>query len=514
MRTTLSCSLFGVLTALSVYACNPSDDPANTAGSAGTSGTAGTGGTGGTGGSSSSPIDPTPDELAAHELCPTPSGTGTEHSGTITEDETWTAAGSPHRVTFNLTILANVTIEPCAVVIVSPGMIIDVGSNTDVGKLIAHGSAQLVNGAREVKPVVFDAEDPATPWTQLAVRPKGTIDLSIAALLNGGAETTGEQGALLVNGVAGGTVDDVVTKSALIDRVLIQKSATYGINLEAWGTFADGSKDLWIRNSGSEKYPFPIRLEAGIASTLPQGLTATGNVKDEILISSSKTFMHDDTFVNRGLPYHQRGTLYVAGSQDGPDVTLTIEPGVTLGFETEVSSGMYIGSSDSRRGVLVAEGTQDAPVVFTSALDTKSAGDWMGLYFHAIPSSGNHITNARIEYAGAENGSSGFGCGPGDNDGAVFVHGWGPEEKAPDSAFIDHTTFDNIAGSTVIVSAWIDDSGPSFFETNTFGANTPDCKVSKPRRTGAGDVCDGDRTTCWNLLTNSLDARARASRLV
>jgi hypothetical protein len=189
--------------------------------------------------------------------------------------------------------------------------------------------------------------------------------------------------------------------------------------------------------------------------------------------------------------------MYVSGPSDGADVKLTIEAGVTLAFENEVGSGMYIGSSETRRGVLEAVGTEATPIVFTSASDTKAPGDWMSLYFKAYPASGNHIAYAQIEYAGADSTTSGFGCGPGNNDAAVFIHGVGTDETAPDGVFIDHTSFDNIGGTTVIVSGWVDDAGPDFTATNTFGATTPSCHVSRPRRTGPGDVCDGGRTTCW-----------------
>ena len=79
----------------------------------------------------------------------------------------------------------------------------------------------------------------------------------------------------------------------------------------------------------------------------------------------------------------------------------------------------------------------------------------------------------------------------------MLIHGTGADEAGPAGPFIDHTTFDNIGGSTVIVSGWVDSSGPDFTNDNTFGSGIPGCKVSKPRRPGAGDVCDGGRTTCW-----------------
>src|SRR5256885_5877906 len=47
--------------------------------------------------------------------CATPTGPGTEHATSITADETWTAAASPHVIVYDLDVKgATLTIEPCA----------------------------------------------------------------------------------------------------------------------------------------------------------------------------------------------------------------------------------------------------------------------------------------------------------------------------------------------------------------------------------------------------------------
>jgi hypothetical protein len=448
-------------------------------------------GDGGTTGSA----DLTPDEIVAGGSCAAQAGEGTKHEGIITKDEVWTAEGSPHRVTFTLDIRAKVTVEPCARILVSPNAGITVGSNTDAGSLVAKGTASIAGATRDVRPIVFEAEDPAEGWPKLQIDPKGTADLSIVALVNGGAESSDQQGALVVSGVAGGTNDGDVTRSVTVDRVVVEKSKQWGVNLDAWGGFTAASDKLWIRSGGSDKLPSAIRIEAGVASTLPKTLTITGNKANEILIKSSKAFMRDDTFGDFSVPYHVLGPLYVRPSKDAAPVTLTIQPGVTVGFEDAAGSGMFIGDTEARQGVLKAVGTADAPITFTSGKTVPAAGDWMSLYFGYATSS--RVENAVVQYAGGESGTNSFGCGPKDNDGAVFIGGTGSDEKGPASAFITNTRFENIAGTTVIVSGWTDDAGPNFAPTNTFGSGTPSCKVSRPKRSGAGDTCDGGRDVCW-----------------
>ena len=449
--------------------------------------------------SSSTTVDPTPDELASRGNCPAiPTGDGTKHEGTISADETWTAAGSPHKVTSSLNVRAKLTIEPCAVVLVEKNAIFTVGETDVGGSLVTKGTSAIVDGKRDVRPVIFDALTAGAPWGPLVVQPKGTADLAVTALLNGGADNGGNRGALMVRGVAGGTNDGPLTRNTKVDRVLVEKSATYGVNLEAWGTFAPDSDKLWVRKSGSADYPSAIRLEPGIAATLPKTIVATDNLKNELLLSTSKAFMADDTFVARGLPYRALGAIYVSASKDGPTVTLKVEPGVTVAFDQSAGSGLLIGSSEARQGVLEAIGTAASPIVFTSAKAAKAPGDWVALYFRKTPSTGSRISYAKIEFAGGDSTTSGFGCGPqdADNDAAVIILGLaGDGTMGPSSAWIDHTTFENNAGATGIVSGWVGD-GPSFAPTNTFGTGSASCHVSQPQRSGPGDVCQGRRGMC------------------
>lgn len=84
------------------------------------------------------------------------------------------------------------------------------------------------------------------------------------------------------------------------------------------------------------------------------------------------------------------------------DATLTIEPGVTLEMDAE----RYLLVD---KGKLIAKGTADAPIVFTSAASTKAPGDWVGIIFDDDVSAGTELDHVRIEYAGT-NRSGGKGA--------------------------------------------------------------------------------------------------------
>jgi hypothetical protein len=84
--------------------------------------------------------------------------------------------------------------------------------------------------------------------------------------------------------------------------------------------------------------------------------------------------------------------------------TLTIEPGVTMRFQE--ATYLEVGHKGSR---LVAKGTADKPIVFTSGLATKRPGDWVGIVFDdAVGLQGSIISHAIVEYGGrASHGGEG-----------------------------------------------------------------------------------------------------------
>lgn len=78
--------------------------------------------------------------------------------------------------------------------------------------------------------------------------------------------------------------------------------------------------------------------------------------------------------------------------------TLTIEPGVTLRFGE--AAYLEIGHKGSR---LVARGTENEPILFTSGAATKRPGDWVGIVFDEdIGEPDSTIEHAVIEYAGRD----------------------------------------------------------------------------------------------------------------
>jgi hypothetical protein len=426
---------------------------------------------------------PGPD--AGDTVCEVPTGAGTTHSGDIMGNERWTAADSPHLITSNVRIFATVTLEPCAVVRLGERNGIQVGSTTQTGKLVAQGTP--------TQQVTFAAVDSSKPWGSISVNVLGSLDFTDTVLVGGANPASAQNGGGVV--VAYGTASNqpMLTRSLRFVNVTISNAAGHAVNLQRMSGFTADSKNLRVTESGGMASPWPIVVEAGAVGPLPT-VSFLAHRSPDILVEPRGS-MPDDTFKNLGAPYRIGGRLLVAPSVEGSTSTLTVEGGVTLKMDTTSDSGLTVGTSDTRRGVLIANGTVAAPILFTSAKDMPAAGDWKNIYFRNTPSSGNAMTYVTVEYAGGVSGLQGYGCGPADNDGSVLIV---PDSGRPTSAFIQNSTIRNGGGDTGLLLGWRSDmSGPDFINTNTF-ERLPACQVSRwsndtgaecPGSTNGSPVC-------------------------
>lgn len=435
------------------------------------------------GGGSDEPADATPDAptvvdagVDAEPACEPPTGEGTEHQGLVAADETWTAAGSPHVVVGNVSIRgATVTVERCAVVRVRKGYVVD------IGQTIGGPPAAIV-----ARGATFERAVAEEPWGSLRALPTGRIDLEGVTLTGAGdPDTAVNLGGTLV--VVADTETGTTDLLRTVD-VTIAGSGGFGVNLQGGAAFTADSARLTITGSGAlpdgtavpSRTPFYVT--GASFSSIPDG-TYTGNDVDEVMVAVASNITGDATFHARGIPYHLSDGFAMAPpttADVGGLSTLTIEAGVELRFDAGpdadamtlgVSSG---GTPDLIRPVrVVARGTAAAPIVLTSRAATPAAGDWAGIEWRGGPPDGNVMQHVTIAYAGGDSGSSGFGCGPGDNDAALIIANWRPGD-----AFITDSTFvDSAAGG--IVSGWASDlDGPALRANNTF-TRVGVCEVSR-----------------------------------
>jgi hypothetical protein len=418
-----------------------------------------------------------PDAGAVEEpppACPEPTEGPTTHAGDIEADEVWTAAGSPHLVTGDVSVRAGarLTIEPCAEVLFDAGahLLIAFPGTPTAGSLVAEGNAE--------RPIRFAGHDGAR-WASLQVHAPGTARLAYVTLEGGGGGDF-EEGATLS---AYGDGEDGADPLVFVDHVAIAGSLGTGAWLQRGAAFAPGSADLTIRDSGSEDAPWPIEIEEHAIDTLPTG-SYTGNRRDEILLDpaggqvAGEGLLDDATLHDRGVPYHVGRDggerLAIGGRTDGRLVTLTIEAGVVMRFAP--GSGLNVQThtnNEPATAALRVLGTAEKPVVFTSASDTPAAGDWRGLWFGGVPDASDRIDHARIEYAGGECGCILSTCSAiTAHEGAVIL------TAQPAGPFITHTEIRDIAGHGV--TEGFDGSLVDFRPTNTF-AGVAGCAQTRPR---------------------------------
>lgn len=170
-------------------------------------------------------------------------------------------------------------------------------------------------------------------------------------------------------------------------------------------------------------------------------------------------------------PYTIRNDIAVDGN-----ATLTIEPGTTLRFESDVR--LWVGYSTA--GKLVAVGNAANPITFTSANTTPGAGDWIGIVFWGNTMNGSAIGYAALDYCGSNADACILGSGVKANrvsiDHVTFNHvgagSNGIEQKDADSNFtISNCTFNGIP-STPTQQYAISLQAPSFAgidTSNVFG---------------------------------------------
>ena len=132
-----------------------------------------------------------------------------------------------------------------------------------------------------------------------------------------------------------------------------------------------------------------------------------GGTPGETTILSGK--ISADRILKEGTTYKLRGIVYVV---DG--ATLTIEAGARIEGERSTRGALII----TRGAKLVADGTKEKPIVFTSDATTPSSGDWGGIVVLGRAKTNNSFngTAGIGEIEGGVNNADGLGLYGGADD--------------------------------------------------------------------------------------------------
>ena len=109
---------------------------------------------------------------------------------------------------------------------------------------------------------------------------------------------------------------------------------------------------------------------------------------------------------DNNIPYVVTSDISVYDTYDGKNPTLSIAPGTIIKFNN--GCGICIAGSDGygvHKGALVARGTQNSPIIFTSSSSTPSEGSWKNICFNpATDISKTILEYCTVEYGGNEKG--------------------------------------------------------------------------------------------------------------
>ncbi|WP_028579026.1 right-handed parallel beta-helix repeat-containing protein [Desulfogranum japonicum] len=203
-----------------------------------------------------------------------------------------------------------------------------------------------------------------------------TIEYS--TIINSGTASIYIQGASAPV-IAGNTLSEGITTSAMTGQPDVSGNTFTGAETEVLLP-ADSVGDFSSNNSFSEESAI-IKVSGGILSK--------------------------DATWKPIAPYLVTGSITIKGT-DGDDgvTTLTIQPGTQLRFAR--NTFLSVGEASNLPGGLIAEGTENLPIVFTTAESFAAPGDWYGISFYPTAVETSSLKWCNIEYAGYSTGAAGL----------------------------------------------------------------------------------------------------------
>ncbi|MGI9274682.1 MAG: right-handed parallel beta-helix repeat-containing protein, partial [Endozoicomonas sp.] len=288
--------------------------------------------------------------------------------GTIDEDVTLDGT---------VTLSGTVTIAKGVTLTLKPGTRV-YGDSGSV--LFVDGNLQAV-GTKE-NPIVFTSAQPAPQagdWGGINFDSGSTGKLEYVTVEYAGSDYYRRGTTSILN--VGVYIDD---SSPVLNHVRVQHIAdSTDSSPEAYGIYITGSASPTVTNSVvSDTSDHGIYLYGSGSPVLTNNVV--GNEGEKAGVAIRGTIAQDLTL---------DGEVTLAGSVTVVEgVTLTLLPGATV-YGTG-NSVLYVD------GNLQAVGTEENPILFTSASAEPETGDWEGIHFY--PNSTGMLEYTTVEYAGAK----------------------------------------------------------------------------------------------------------------
>lgn len=304
----------------------------------------------------------------------------------ITTDITLSKQSLPYYLNNSITVKGGgkLTIEPGVVVKIGSGNNITIGYNGENGQLVAKGTLtdSIYLTSSSLSPQAGD-------WDYIRFQ-NGAIncEMEYCHVSYGGNSASLDMVTISDN-------TQISIKNSKFSH--FKNNAAIGIRDEGPG-FGAFENNVILASAG--RHAMRIRAnhikgigEGNLFITGPNnGVEISGNLSSSIYITS------DATWKALNVPYYASEDLIVSQNS-----TLTLAPGTILKF----ASGKRIetGTSSNGQSKLIAIGTEDLPITFTSASASPQKGDWKGIIFNSGTMPGTELNHCIIEYAGSSYGN-------------------------------------------------------------------------------------------------------------
>jgi hypothetical protein len=349
--------------------------------------------------------------------------------GLISEDTTWTIEGSPYIVTTSITIQGTDGADGITTLTIEPGVTVKFGANTNLAVGAADGApGALAARGTAANPITLTSNQATpAPGDWLGIRVLNTAD---------DATTIVEHCSVDYAGYSYGALYSLYSYPTF-RNVAVRHSRTYGAYIYRGSgptfencTFSQNQDyDLYYNSTTGGGSVTGTTITNGIYQSYSGAVHFSGNIiyqnNEYPIIAnvnniggiSTSTFHNVDAdsylqvdtlylVLNRdstwgaSIPIYVQRTVTVQGT-DGADgiTTLTVSPGATIKFENQQS--LLIGGISGDPGALIAQGTAENMITFTSNDPYPYPGIWTGVTFNNTADDATSIVkHAIVEYAG------------------------------------------------------------------------------------------------------------------
>jgi hypothetical protein len=310
---------------------------------------------------------------------------GIEIDGTAytNSDETWKVQPVPYVLRRDLSIQG--TNNP--ILRLAPGVTLAMGSGVDIKVSASNHYGTLIAQGTEEHPVTFTSLA-STPqpgdWGSLWFQQGATNCLLEHCVIKYGGSNTNTNFAMV-------DVNFNAHLSVRNSHISHGKGREFSVSRHSGNGFAE-----FTNNTVESVVGDAMIIRGQMLHTLGEGNTfivpENAGIRVSGFAANTINLSQDTRWSAQNVPYFLEDPIRIH-----ENATLTLDPGVVLKF----TAGKHIEVGyNSTNGRLIAQGTEELPIVFTSASAVPQKGDWQGIRFSRFTLPGSILEHCNIGYSG------------------------------------------------------------------------------------------------------------------